>query len=72
MVVGVAPAFQGQGYGRALLQPLLDQADREGVPVYLETAQPKNVSFYERLGFRVLEEAVEPSSGLTVWAFRRH
>ena len=72
MVVGVAPAFQGQGYGRALLQPLLDQADRDGVPVYLETAQPKNVSFYERLGFRVLEEAVEPSSGLTVWAFRRH
>lgn len=71
MVVGVAPAFQGQGYGRALLQPILDRADTDGVPCYLETTQPKNVSFYERLGFRVLLDDVEPESGLRVWTFRR-
>jgi ribosomal protein S18 acetylase RimI-like enzyme len=71
MVIGVAPAFQGHGLGRALLQPMLDRADTDQVPCYLETTQPKNVTFYQRLGFRVVEEVVEPSSGLRIWTFRR-
>jgi ribosomal protein S18 acetylase RimI-like enzyme len=71
MVVGVAPAFQGQGLGRALLQPMLDRADADLLPCYLETTQPKNVTFYQRLGFRVLREEVEPESGLRIWTFRR-
>lgn len=71
MVVGVAPAFQGQGLGRALLQAKLDRAAVDGVPCYLETTQPTNVTFYQRLGFRVLREVVEPDSGLTIWTFRR-
>jgi ribosomal protein S18 acetylase RimI-like enzyme len=71
MVIGVAPAFQGQGYARSLMQPLFDRADLEGLPCYLETTQPKNVSLYERFGFRVLVDEVEPESGLRVWTFRR-
>lgn len=71
MVVGVAPAFQGQGYGRALLQPMLDRADADGLPCYLETAQPRNVSFYQRLGFMLVVDDIEPNSGLRLWAFRR-
>lgn len=71
MVLGVAPAFQGQGYGRALLQSMMNRADTQQVPCYLETTQPRNVSFYQRLGFTVLGEQVEPASGLTVWTFRR-
>ena len=70
MVVGVDPAFQGQGLGRALLQPVMDKAKSEGLPVYLETAQPKNVSFYKKLGFQVLRELKEPTSGLDLWTFR--
>src|SRR5687768_2688290 len=70
MVLGVDPAFQGQGYGRLLLETVMDRARADGTPVYLETAQPKNVSFYEKMGFRVLRELVEPSSGLPMWTFR--
>jgi ribosomal protein S18 acetylase RimI-like enzyme len=72
MVVGVAPAFQGLGYGRALLQPTLDRAEADGVPCYLETTQPRNVRFYEHLGFRVLVDTIEPTSGLRIWTFGRH
>ena len=71
MVLGVAPAFQGQGYARSLMQPLFDRADLEGLPCYLETTQPKNVGLYERFGFRVLVDEIEPESGLRVWTFRR-
>lgn len=70
-VLGVAPEAQGRGFGRALLQPVLDRAAAAGVPCYLETAQPGNAAFYEHLGFRRLSEIVETRSGLTMWAFRR-
>ena len=69
MVVGVDPSFQGQGFGRALLDPVLNRAKNDKFPVYLETAQPKNVTFYEKLGFDVVRELVEPTSGLKMWTF---
>lgn len=71
LVLGVAPEAQGTGRGRALLQPTLARAATAGQPCYLETAQPKNVGLYEHLGFRVLAEVVEPTSGLRLWTFRR-
>jgi len=71
MLLGVAPEAQGSGVGRALLQPVLDRAAAAGQPCYLETAQPKNVGFYEHMGFRRLVETVEQQSGLRLWTFRR-
>ncbi len=71
LVVGVDPSRQGTGLGRALLQPILSLADADRLPCYLETSQPKNVSFYEHLGFRVLVDMVDPKSGLRLWTFRR-
>lgn len=71
LVVGVEPAAQGRGVGGALLAPILEQADRDGLPCYLETAQPRNIGFYEHLGFRVLREVVSAENGLRLWTFRR-
>ncbi len=71
MVVGVAPQWQRRGLGQALLRPVVDRADAAGQPCYLETAQPENVPFYQRLGFRALVDTVEPRSGLRLWTFRR-
>ena len=70
-VLGVSPEAQGTGLGRALLEPVIDRARAEGLPCYLETAQPKNVGFYQHLGFRVLVDMVELKSGLRLWTFRR-
>jgi ribosomal protein S18 acetylase RimI-like enzyme len=70
MVVGIAPEAQGKGLGRALLQPMIDRAAAAGQPCYLETANPANVAFYERLGFDRVAEIVEPRSGVRFWTFR--
>lgn len=70
MVVGVEPGARGRGLGRALLEPMLRRAREAGHPCYLETAQPDNVPFYERLGFRALRQVRDPKSGLPLWTFR--
>ena len=71
LVIGVEPAAQGRGFGGALLAPILEQADRDGLPCYLETAQPRNIGFYEHRGFRVLRDVVAEDSRLRLWTLRR-
>lgn len=66
----VAPSAQGRGVGSALLRSGLERADREGWPVYLETATERNVAFYERNGFRVTGTIPLPY-GPTHWAMQR-
>jgi GNAT superfamily N-acetyltransferase len=70
-LLGVSPRFQGQGIGRALLTPVLQRADREGLPCYLETFVSDNVPFYEHRGFRVVDAGAESQSQVVFWAMRR-
>jgi ribosomal protein S18 acetylase RimI-like enzyme len=53
-VIGVASQHHGRGIGHSLLKPALRRFDREGQAAYLETFKTKNVSFYEKLGFRTV------------------
>lgn len=45
-------AARGKGVGKALLDPVLAHADREGLPVYLENSNPANTGFYTSRGFK--------------------
>ena len=49
-------AVQGKGYGSKLIQVGIERAEKAGVPCYLESSNVKNVPFYKRHGFQVLEE----------------
>jgi GNAT superfamily N-acetyltransferase len=55
-VIGVAPEHQGRGFGSALMKPILDRCDRDGVPAYLESSSERSRALYERNGFAVREE----------------
>jgi GNAT superfamily N-acetyltransferase len=65
MAVGVVPEAQGQGRGAALLAPVLDRCDEDGVPAYLEASTADNARLYERLGFESRTE-VEMLPGVSV------
>ena len=69
--IGVEPGRQGEGIGTALMQPVLDRCDRDGMPAYLETAVARNVLLYERLGFDVVEEMDLPHTDIHGWPMRR-
>ena len=49
--IAVDPARQGKGLGAALLEEGLRQCDRDGIPAYLESTNPANLSLYRRHGF---------------------
>ncbi|MFX1360010.1 MAG: GNAT family N-acetyltransferase [Promethearchaeota archaeon] len=55
-IVGVSQEFQGKGYGGKLLRALVEKADIESKPMYLETQTEKNVSLYEKYGFYVYKK----------------
>jgi GNAT superfamily N-acetyltransferase len=49
--LGVVPELRGRGLAQAVVQPVLDLCDDARLPAYLESSNPRNYSFYERLGF---------------------
>ena len=55
-MLGTDPESQGRGLGSAMLKPMLDQCDDDGIPAYLESSKHANVAFYARHGFRVVRE----------------
>ncbi|MFX1757080.1 GNAT family N-acetyltransferase [Rhodococcus sp. As11] len=69
--VGVDPASQGRGLGRAVLEPGLRAAEEHGAAACLETSSEANVGLYERLGFVVTGVVELPDDGPRVWAMRR-
>jgi len=50
-VLGTVPSRQGQGLGAAVITPVLERCDAEGVRAYLDSTNPRNRPFYRRLGF---------------------
>ena len=67
--VCVLPEKQGQGIGSMLLDFMCMYVDELRRGAYLETDQPRNVGFYERFGFSVIEE--EPVLSVPNWIMWR-
>jgi GNAT superfamily N-acetyltransferase len=53
---GVDIALHGQGLGSELMRACLEIVDRDHLPAYLDSTNPRNISFYQRHGFSVTGE----------------
>jgi GNAT superfamily N-acetyltransferase len=69
-VLGTEPQQQGGGIGSALLGPVLQRCDADGVGAYLESSKESNVGFYARHGFAVTER-IELPDGPALWLMWR-
>jgi ribosomal protein S18 acetylase RimI-like enzyme len=69
--VGVEPSLAGQGIGSKLIGTALSRIGQNGGLCTLRTEQPRNVRFYEKLGFRCVEQLDVPTTGLSAWFFIR-
>ncbi len=55
-LIAVDPAHQGAGFGAELMKHALKRCDDDGLPSYLESTNPRNISLYERFGFEIMGE----------------
>jgi ribosomal protein S18 acetylase RimI-like enzyme len=69
--LAIDPAHKRQGIGSALLQPLLDKADAQKMPVYLETHDENNVAYYQKHRFDLIHSDRIPKFDLPIWCMLR-
>ena len=72
LIMGVSQEFQGKGFGGQLLRAVIEKAEIEKLPIYLETQKEANVSLYEKYGFSVNKKIVLPDPlNLPMWLMIR-
>jgi ribosomal protein S18 acetylase RimI-like enzyme len=68
--LAVRPEAQGRGYGSALLRPMLERADAEGIPAYLDATSEENKRLYLRHNF-VVQRTVTLRDSPPLWCMLR-
>jgi ribosomal protein S18 acetylase RimI-like enzyme len=72
LIMGVSQEFQGKGFGGKLLRAIIEKAETERKPIYLETQKEENVNLYEKYGFSVKKEIILPEPlNLPMWLMVR-
>jgi hypothetical protein len=59
------------GYGGALMAPMLERCDEQGLPCYLETQRESNVPYYRQFGFELREHIHVDGGGPPMWLMWR-
>jgi ribosomal protein S18 acetylase RimI-like enzyme len=69
--LAVDPNQKRAGIGTALLKPILEKAELEKMPIYLETHDEKNVAYYQRSGFELALATRLDKYDLPLWCMLR-
>ena len=69
--LGVDPRFQGGGHAGKLMDAMLTRVDSENLPCCLETQNKKNIAFYRKYDFTVVDESTVPGTGVKTWVLVR-
>jgi len=59
-ILGILPEYQGKGMGKALMLPVLREADDWNLSIFAESFTPENFGFYTALGFEKAKTIEEP------------
>jgi ribosomal protein S18 acetylase RimI-like enzyme len=57
-MIGVLPEAQGKGLASALMNPMIQRMKEKSIPLFLETANPRNVDIYKKKGFKIFETLI--------------
>ena len=68
----VSPIFvdvkhQGKGVGTKLLKKAIEEMEAKGYKVGLDTMEPSNVPYYEKLGFKLIDDQIDANTGAHSW-----
>ena len=72
LIMGVSQEYQGKGFGGKLIRAVIEKAETERKPIYLETQKEENVTLYEKYGFSVKKKIILPEPlNLPMWLMVR-
>lgn len=57
--IGVGPNNQGRGIGSKMLTEIVEQNEKRGREIYLETSTQRNLPWYEKNGFKIYNEITD-------------
>ncbi len=69
--LGVDPPMQGQGIGTQLLEAVLPRIDESGEAAYLETDKERNIPYYARQHFELVDTLYPATDGPPTWTMWR-
>jgi ribosomal protein S18 acetylase RimI-like enzyme len=69
--IGALRSARGRGVGSALMREGLARCDADHMPAYLESSNVKNLPFYRKHGFEVVDELKLAMNGPTLWLMWR-
>ena len=69
--IGVEAAARSRGTGSALMQPVLERCDAEGLPACLNAGSERSRDLYRRHGFEVVQRIDLPFDGPPLWRMWR-
>lgn len=69
--IGSLRSARGRGVGSALMREGLARCDADRMPAYLESSNVKNLPFYRKHGFEVVDELRLAMNGPTLWLMWR-
>lgn len=69
--LGVEPTKQRHGIGASLLKSMINQIDQDGSPCYLETANYRDIAYYEKFNFRIVGQKRIPNTFFDITAMIR-
>ncbi|MFC2067781.1 GNAT family N-acetyltransferase [Chloroflexota bacterium] len=58
LIMSVSQEFQGKGFGGKLLRAVIEKAETERKPIYLETQKEDNINLYVKYGFSVKKRVI--------------
>ena len=70
-MIGVDSSRQNSGIGTGLMARALQRSDSQGLPAYLESSNPRNISLYRRSGFEAIGEITAGGSPPLVRMLRK-
>jgi ribosomal protein S18 acetylase RimI-like enzyme len=70
-VIAIDKELRGTGAFRKLITPAIEFADRESIPMVLETHNPSNVGLYEHFGFKLVKTISSPKTPIQQYCMIR-
>ena len=72
LIMGVSQEYQRKGFGGKLIRAIIEKAETERKPIYLETQKEENINLYEKYGFSVKKKIILPEPlNLPMWLMVR-